>query len=415
MLIVLCCASVPVVRATDYTSTNFIVRDPVISVQGGYSSSSSFQTYISSGQSIIGESSSLSFINRAGFLYFGVVTAPVVTPTAGDSQVTLDWTASNAYLGETVASYAVGQSLNAGGPYTFTDVGLVLSSIRGGLTNDTPYYFIIEARNGDGENLVRSGEVSATPVAGAVQPPGGGSTASNATNLSGRTGPGQTVTFLNGSQFAGTTVSDSNGNFQKNITGLTGGQYTFSVYGTDSSGRRTSLYSVPVTVPGGSTVSVGNIILSPTLSASASEIKKGESIVFSGQTVPSATVEFTITPGLPSFTVTSGADGKFSYSLNTTNIALGSYVARTIVRVSQELFSNQSFPLPFIVGNKTVAPPSQSIACGDFNSDNRVNLIDFSILVYWFNKQNPPAKVDCNSDNVVDLIDFSILMYYWTG
>lgn len=415
VFIVLACASIPVTRATDYTSTDFIVRDPVISVSGGYASSASFQTYISGGQSIIGENSSLSFIQRAGFLYFGVVTAPVVTPTAGDAQVTLSWTASSAYLGESVASYAVGQSLTAGGPYVFTDVGLVLSSIRSSLTNATPYYFIVEARNSDGENLIRSGEVSATPVAGAAQQPGSGSVSGNSAVISGQTGPGQKVTFLNGSQVAGTTTADSAGYFSQTIRGLTTGQFTFSVYGTDSSGRRTSLYSVPVTVIDGSQVSVGNIILSPTLSASASEIKKGENLVFSGQTVPNATVEFTLTPNLPSATVTAGTDGKYSYSLDTTNIGLGSYLARVVAKLTAQLYSNPSFPLPFIVGTRTVEAPTVPIACGDFNSDGRVNLIDFSILVFWFNKQDPPARIDCNSDNVIDLTDFSILMYYWTG
>jgi hypothetical protein len=415
VFIILICASIPVARATDYSSTDFIVRDPVISTSGGYASSSSFQTYVSEGQTIIGENSSLSFIQRAGFLYFAVATAPVVTPTAGDVSVTLNWTASTAYLGASVASYAVGQSATAGGPYVFTDVGLVLSSVRNGLTNGTPYYFIIEARDADGQNLVRSGEVTATPVAGQNQAPGGGSVSANAATISGRTGSGQVITFLNGSQVAGTTTADSNGNFTKNLSGLTGGQYTFSIYGTDSAKRRTSLYSVPVTVPDGSTATVNGIILSPTLSASASEIKKGETLVFSGQAVPNSLVEFTLTPGLSSASVIAGADGKYNYSLDTTNIPLGSYLARTLARLSPQVFSNLSFPLPFIVGNRTIKAPTVPIACGDFNSDIRVNLVDFSILVFWFNKSDPPARIDCNSDNRIDLVDFSILMYYWTG
>jgi hypothetical protein len=44
-----------------------------------------------------------------------------------------------------------------------------------------------------------------------------------------------------------------------------------------------------------------------------------------------------------------------------------------------------------------------------------VNLVDFSILAYWYLKPNPDPKVDLNSDGIVDLVDFSILAYYWTG
>jgi hypothetical protein len=418
--IVLSCASFPLVRASDYSSSNFIVRDPIVSVQGGYSSSTNFQAFLSSGQSVIGENASTSFIQRAGFLYFAVVSSPVVTPVAGDAEVDLSWTVSQAYLGATVASYAVGQSTTAGGPYTFTDVGNVLASTRTGLTNDTTYYFIVEARDSDGQNLVRSSEVSAMPTAGVPPPPGGGGGGGSgpvvtSAVLSGQTGPGQVITVLSGSQVVATATANATGAFSVTIQGLTGGQYTYSVFGTDSSQRRTSLYSVPVTVPVGATVTVGNIILSPTVSATASEIKKGDPIIFSGQTVPNASVEITVTPGLPVINITAGADGMFSYSLATSSLEFGTYIARLIALLSPQLFSNPSFPITFKVGNKTVAAPTAHGTCSDFNQDGLINLVDFSILVYWFQKTSPPARIDCNSDNIIDLVDFSILMYYWTG
>jgi hypothetical protein len=49
----------------------------------------------------------------------------------------------------------------------------------------------------------------------------------------------------------------------------------------------------------------------------------------------------------------------------------------------------------------------------DLNKDSKVNLIDFSILLYWWGRSSSCA--DQNSDNVVNLIDFSIMLYYWTG
>ena len=73
--------------------------------------------------------------------------------------------------------------------------------------------------------------------------------------------------------------------------------------------------------------------------------------------------------------------------------------------------------LPLIIGEKTIPAPAPG-AClgrGDFNHDCRVNLVDFSILIYWFGRSNPPAAVDLSSDGEVDVVDFSILMYYWTG
>lgn len=52
---------------------------------------------------------------------------------------------------------------------------------------------------------------------------------------------------------------------------------------------------------------------------------------------------------------------------------------------------------------------------GDVNCDGRVDLIDFSILAYWYRKPNPPVNVNVNGDGVVELADFSVVAYYWTG
>jgi photosystem II stability/assembly factor-like uncharacterized protein len=50
----------------------------------------------------------------------------------------------------------------------------------------------------------------------------------------------------------------------------------------------------------------------------------------------------------------------------------------------------------------------------DFNKDGKVNLVDFSILDYWYKKLKPSARFDLNGDNKVDLTEFSILIYCWT-
>lgn len=66
-----------------------------------------------------------------------------------------------------------------------------------------------------------------------------------------------------------------------------------------------------------------------------------------------------------------------------------------------------------------VTPPGPTSDCpnrriGDLNCDSRVDLVDFSILLYnWGVPKNPIA--DLNNDGQVDLVDFSILLYWWTG
>ncbi|MCX6800556.1 MAG: dockerin type I domain-containing protein, partial [Candidatus Falkowbacteria bacterium] len=52
---------------------------------------------------------------------------------------------------------------------------------------------------------------------------------------------------------------------------------------------------------------------------------------------------------------------------------------------------------------------------GDTNSDNKINLIDFSIVAYWYGRSSPPPSADLNHDGKVNLIDLSIMAYNWTG
>ncbi len=70
----------------------------------------------------------------------------------------------------------------------------------------------------------------------------------------------------------------------------------------------------------------------------------------------------------------------------------------------------------FVVGTKNVlADLPKSLLKVDVNNDARVNLVDFSIVAYWYTRANPPAYVDLNGDGRVDLVDFSIMAFNWTG
>lgn len=64
-----------------------------------------------------------------------------------------------------------------------------------------------------------------------------------------------------------------------------------------------------------------------------------------------------------------------------------------------------------------IIPTITATSCdgADFNGDSKVNSVDFSILLAFWQKQ-PPFKnpcVDINKDSRVDSIDFSILLYQW--
>jgi hypothetical protein len=64
-----------------------------------------------------------------------------------------------------------------------------------------------------------------------------------------------------------------------------------------------------------------------------------------------------------------------------------------------------------------VGVDGQATQPSDLNRDGSVNLIDFSILIFWWQTtggdSNPPA--DINQNGNVGLEDFSILLFNWTG
>ncbi|MBP2633089.1 MAG: hypothetical protein H6Q70_3717 [Firmicutes bacterium] len=90
--------------------------------------------------------------------------APIVAPTnltatAGDSEVTLSWTAVDG-----ATSYIVKRSTTSGGTYTTIASDVTGTSyVDTSVTNGTTYYYVVTAVNAEGESN-NSNEASATPV-----------------------------------------------------------------------------------------------------------------------------------------------------------------------------------------------------------------------------------------------------------
>src|SRR5258708_24700981 len=107
--------------ATDYSSSNFTVKDPLLDAGGKSSSSSSFSSGQSLFQNATGKSSSSSFQLWSGFQYFFKISANTLSATAGDGQVSLSWTVPQTALGVNIVSYDLGVG-TASGSYTYQNV-----------------------------------------------------------------------------------------------------------------------------------------------------------------------------------------------------------------------------------------------------------------------------------------------------
>jgi fibronectin type 3 domain-containing protein len=82
-----------------------------------------------------------------------------LTATAGNAQVSLNWSASS-----NATSYNVLRSATNGGPYTTVIAGLTTTSYTDtGLSNGTNYYYVVQAVNSIG-NSPNSNQASATPM-----------------------------------------------------------------------------------------------------------------------------------------------------------------------------------------------------------------------------------------------------------
>lgn len=440
-LVFFCCSNLSF--ADVYSSANYKILEPVQTSGGGYSFSTSYKLDSSMGQIGIGTSTTTNYNLNAGFLYFPYVSTPIISTTAGNGQVSFSWTSASGVLGWTASGYNLGYSTVSGGPYTFgTSLGNVLSTIKSGLANGTPYYFVLRVEDAFGNIIATSSEVSSTPVAPVVctdssatnyggalpctyytPPPsgggggGGGFYSQTTVIFSGKAYPKSIVTLLKDAQIVASTVAGTDASFQITLNNLTAGNYIFSMYSEDKNGLRSSLLTFPVSVTAGQTTNVSGIFLSPTISVDKSEVKRGDDITIFGQSVPQSDIVISVHSDEEYFSKTiSDKDGIYLYNFDTSFLDLGSHVTKSKASIGNQLVSGYSNTVNFKVGTQNIAaaPVKKCPAKGDLNNDCRVNLVDFSIASYWYKgvlstafKAIEISKL--NGDGKVNLVDFSIM------
>ena len=233
-------------------------------------------------------------------------------------------------------------------------------------------------------------------------------------NITGRAYPNSTVNIILDTENIGTVRTNNNGDFEF-LTGSSPGTATLGVWAEDRQGTRSVTFNTTFDVTQAAITNINNVLLPPTLRLSAQEVDPGDVVTVSGQSIPNATVEVEVQPSGLTLETESGNNGSWELELDTALISIAEHTirARTLTG-TPPLTTNSAFSrsLQLFVG-----VDGQPTSNSDLNRDGRVDLIDFSILIFWWGtdggNSNPPA--DINGDGIVNLADFSILLFNWTG
>ncbi|MBU0612866.1 dockerin type I repeat-containing protein [Patescibacteria group bacterium] len=230
--------------------------------------------------------------------------------------------------------------------------------------------------------------------------------------------PGSELTFEKNGTFLATVPADPAARFDVAIE-MDPGTYTFSIYGEDVDGREGPVFNISVTLTSGVTVTITGIFLGPTIEADKSSVQVGDTITLLGITIPDSDVDlFISSETVTSYDTGSDNDGLWSQSLIAGKDLLtpGNHEARSKATSNGGEVSEFSKTVAFTVTDEEKPDPCEFATPGDLNCDGYVDLVDFSILMFYWEQSNPAnERADINSDGIVDIIDFSIMMFYWTG
>ncbi len=229
--------------------------------------------------------------------------------------------------------------------------------------------------------------------------------------------PRSTIVILVDGQIAEDTTSNASGEFSITLEEIARGAYTFGVYGIDKNAVKTSTFSTTFTVTGSRASTLSNINVMPSLTVTPNPAQPNSTVTVSGYAIPNATITIEnqndkSSVSLKTFTATSDANGAWSVSISTDGFTKGTHKVRAKAKQEGGVSTNFSNYTYYGVGELADVPRTS-----DLNRDGKVNLIDFSILLFWWNSDggasNPSA--DINGDGKVSLTDFSIMIFNWTG
>lgn len=274
-------------------------------------------------------------------------------------------------------------------------------------------FFCLQEK-GIAQTIVQTEVVSVSAVIGSIPSidpvGGGGGVYQSGVRFSGLAYPLATVTVQKRDGAPITVLADDKGAFSV-LVPETAWQF-FTLFATDTSGRKSTLLNFPTVLYSGYITDISGIRFAPTITTDKLAVKKGDFITIEGQALPAVEVSVSF-EGQENrvFSLVSNVQGKYSVTIPVL-FPEGEYV----IRAGYPLDTRTSKAVRVSVGPASIlrTEATDNIP-GDCNVDQRVTLVDFSVLAFWYGKPNPPRCVDVNGDGIINLVDFSIVAFYWNG
>lgn len=226
--------------------------------------------------------------------------------------------------------------------------------------------------------------------------------------------PGASVNVLKDGAVIGVVQADTSANFYFSTTNVSPGVATFGFWAQDSQGLKSIALTATFTITANAVTTISGELLPPTISVDKRQLRKGDTLVISGQSAPTVTVETHVhSAGDIVITTSTDTSGNWKMSFDTSPLNNNDFhtVSADFITTDSGAVerSTVSQALSFYVGTANVGKKFLA----DLNNDGKVNLADFSILLFYWGTSTPLA--DLNGDGKVDLRDFSILLFNWTG
>lgn len=232
--------------------------------------------------------------------------------------------------------------------------------------------------------------------------------------------PGSVISLLKNGVMVAEMPASPNGTFEIRIRNLQQGTYSFGVRAEDPDRLKSKLLTFTIYVTSGVTTVVDGIFIPPTITTDKVEVKKGDVITFLGRAAPNSEVRLSVHSEVEFLRrATSSSQGVWLYKFDSSLLELGDHEGK-VKAITLDDISPYSEGVLFRVTNENRTRNRVTELLGfrkrcDLNGDNRVNILDFSIMAFWYKRLGFPARVDLSDDGKVNLTDLSILAYCWTG